>query len=102
MTALARAHGRLDLLGLTVDELARRFLKLALIGEVGHIGRMLADDAQLAGHLALIAAERRVLLVSLEGLEVLRVQHYSIRTERCYCDWIRRYVLSKSSILPMR
>ena len=24
--------------------------------------------------------------------EVLRVRHYSIRTERCYCDWIRRYV----------
>src|SRR5215471_15867417 len=24
--------------------------------------------------------------------EVLRVKHYSIRTERCYCDWIRRYV----------
>ena len=24
--------------------------------------------------------------------EVLRVKHYSIRTERCYCDWIRRYI----------
>ncbi len=24
--------------------------------------------------------------------EVLRLRHYSIRTERCYCDWIRRYV----------
>ena len=24
--------------------------------------------------------------------EVLRLKHYSIRTERCYCDWIRRYV----------
>lgn len=24
--------------------------------------------------------------------EVLRVKHYSIRTERCYCDWIGRYV----------
>ena len=24
--------------------------------------------------------------------EVLRLKHYSIRTERCYCGWIRRYV----------
>jgi Phage integrase, N-terminal SAM-like domain len=24
--------------------------------------------------------------------EVLRLKHYAIRTERCYCDWIRRYV----------
>ena len=24
--------------------------------------------------------------------EVLRLRHYSIRTERCYCDWIRRYI----------
>ena len=24
--------------------------------------------------------------------EVMRLKHYSIRTERSYCDWIRRYV----------
>ena len=24
--------------------------------------------------------------------EVMRLKHYSIRTERCYTDWIRRYV----------
>jgi hypothetical protein len=24
--------------------------------------------------------------------EVMRLKHYSIRTERCYCDWIRRFV----------
>jgi hypothetical protein len=24
--------------------------------------------------------------------EVLRLKHYAIRTERSYCDWIRRYV----------
>lgn len=23
---------------------------------------------------------------------VLRLNHYAIRTERAYCDWIRRYV----------
>ena len=36
--------------------------------------------------------------------EVLRVRHYSIRTERCYCDWIRRYVhvfrFSGTKLLP--
>jgi len=24
--------------------------------------------------------------------EVLRIRHYAIRTEQCYCDWIRRYI----------
>ena len=24
--------------------------------------------------------------------EVLRLKHYSLRTERTYCDWVRRYV----------
>lgn len=24
--------------------------------------------------------------------EVMRLKHYSIRTERAYCDWVRRYV----------
>src|SRR5580765_2290611 len=24
--------------------------------------------------------------------EVMRLRHYSIRTEQSYCDWIRRYV----------
>ena len=24
--------------------------------------------------------------------EVMRVKHYSLRTERSYCDWIRRYI----------
>jgi hypothetical protein len=24
--------------------------------------------------------------------EVMRLRHYSIRTEQCYSDWIRRYI----------
>ena len=24
--------------------------------------------------------------------EVMRLKHYSLRTERCYSDWIRRYI----------
>jgi integron integrase len=27
-----------------------------------------------------------------QAREVMRLKHYSIRTERCYCDWIRRYI----------
>ena len=23
---------------------------------------------------------------------VLRLQHYALRTEKAYCDWVRRYV----------
>jgi hypothetical protein len=24
--------------------------------------------------------------------EVMRLRHYAIRTEECYCDWIRRFI----------
>ena len=27
--------------------------------------------------------------------DTIRTKHYSIRTERAYVDWIRRYILSK-------
>ena len=37
--------------------------------------------------------------------EVMRLKHYSIRTERTYCDWVRRYVQfhqmkSREALLP--
>ena len=37
--------------------------------------------------------------------EVMRLKHYSIRTERTYCDWVRRYVhfhqmRSREELLP--
>jgi len=37
--------------------------------------------------------------------EVMRLKHYSIRTERSYCDWVRRYVRfhqmkSREAMLP--
>ncbi len=37
--------------------------------------------------------------------EVMRLKHYSIRTERSYCDWVRRYVKfhgmrSREELLP--
>jgi integrase len=27
-----------------------------------------------------------------QNREVLRLKHYAIRTERCYCDWIKRHI----------
>jgi len=37
--------------------------------------------------------------------EMMRLKHYSIRTERTYCDWVRRYVRfhqmkSREAMLP--
>ena len=37
--------------------------------------------------------------------EVMRLKHYSIRTERTYCDWVRRHVQfhemkSREAMLP--
>ena len=37
--------------------------------------------------------------------EVMRLKHYSIRTERTYCDWVRRFVQfhkmqSREELLP--
>ena len=37
--------------------------------------------------------------------EVLRLKHYALRTECCYCDWIRRYIRfhgmrSREELLP--
>ena len=28
-----------------------------------------------------------------ETRDVLRLKHYSIRTEKAYCDWIKRYII---------
>ena len=39
---------------------------------------------------SVIPNPRRKLLDPLR--EVMRLKHYSIRTETAYCDWIRRYV----------
>ncbi len=35
----------------------------------------------------------RVRHYSIHTEEKLRVRHYSIHTERCYCDWIKKYIL---------
>ena len=37
--------------------------------------------------------------------EVMRFKHYSIRTEQCYCEWVRRFMVfhrlrSREEMLP--
>jgi hypothetical protein len=35
--------------------------------------------------------------------EVMRLKHYSIRTERSYIDWVRRYVIDQAADMsPVR
>ena len=41
--------------------------------------------------LALIIPNPKLKLLD-QVREVMRLRHYSIRTEQCYCDWIRRYI----------
>ena len=33
--------------------------------------------------------------------EVIRFKHYSIRTEQCYVDWIKRYIFFHNKQHPM-
>ena len=47
-------------------------------------------NAPGAGFQALIPNPKLTLLDQVR--EVMRLPHYSIRTERCYGDWVRRYV----------
>jgi integron integrase len=44
-----------------------------------------------AGRVELINPNPKLKLLD-QMREVLRLKHYSIRTERCYCDWVRRYI----------
>src|SRR6266571_3441193 len=41
--------------------------------------------------LALIIPNPKLKLLD-QVREVMRLRHYSIRTEQCYCDWIRRFI----------
>jgi integron integrase len=44
-----------------------------------------------AGRAELIVPNPKLKLLD-QMREVMRLKHYSIRTERCYCDWARRYI----------
>jgi hypothetical protein len=34
--------------------------------------------------------------------DLMRLRHYSIRTERCYCDWITRFIRFHGNICRNR
>src|SRR5579872_205708 len=60
--SLPRAHSRFDLVGFEFEHALRGGLHLPLEGDVGHVGGVLIDGADLAGHFALVAREDRVVL----------------------------------------
>src|SRR6266853_6446047 len=51
----------------------------------------LGSPGQQPRALALIIPNPKLKLLD-QVTEIMRLRHYSIRTERCYCDWIRRFV----------
>ena len=34
-----------------------------------------------------------------EVKDIMRLKHYSIHTERSYCDWIKRYILFHKNVI---
>ena len=60
--------------------------------------------APMAGRRDLITPNPKLKLLD-QVREVMRLKHYSIRTETAYCDWIRRYLKfhgmsSREELLP--
>ncbi len=75
--------------GIDRDELARVFsrgegMQMRAGGQVGRI-------VQAGIVLEAIIPNPKLKLMD-QVREVMRLKHYSIRTEQCYCDWIRRYI----------
>jgi hypothetical protein len=58
--------------------------------ESGQVERALRSQQGRVGFDKLVPNPKLKLLDQVR--EVLRLRHYSIRTEQSYCDWIRRYV----------
>ncbi len=58
--------------------------------ESSQIEKALQSQAGRVGFEAVVPNPKLKLLDQVR--EVLRLRHYSIRTEQSYCDWIRRYV----------
>jgi hypothetical protein len=68
---LTRPHRGFYLLGLAIQQLLRGLLQLALVREIGDIGRVLIDRTELAGDVALVAAQGGVVLDLPQRFEVL-------------------------------
>jgi hypothetical protein len=60
----------------------------------GEGGALMAISLPLPpiGRKALITPNSKLKLLD-QVREVMRLKHYSIRTEQSYCDWIRRYIM---------
>jgi hypothetical protein len=54
-------------------------------------GRGGPPGGQVVGGRELITPNPKLKLLD-QVREVMRLKHYAIRTERSYCDWIRRYI----------
>ena len=74
------------------NESARRDTILVVDDTPETLG-LLTDTLDHAGFTVLIAMDGHSALELLDQVrEVMRLKHYSIRTEQCYCNWIRRYI----------
>lgn len=72
-------------------------------GENGQLEKALRLQSGRVGHDLVVPNPKLKLLDQVR--EVLRLRHYSIRTEQTYCDWIRRYIRfhrmkSREELLP--
>jgi Phage integrase, N-terminal SAM-like domain len=68
----------------------RRLCKRITGVKLGELAALAAGSEPGVGRAAVIPNPKRRLLDQVR--EVMRLDHYSIRTERCCCDWIRRYI----------
>ncbi len=59
-------------------------------GQVGRVGPAEQEVLAKPGFEAVVPNPKLKLMDQMR--EVLRLKHYSIRTETCYCDWVRRYI----------
>jgi hypothetical protein len=59
-------------------------------GENGQLEEALGWQSGRVGHDLVVPNPKLKILDQVR--EVLRLRHYSIRTEQTYCDWIRRYI----------
>ena len=72
-------------------------------GENGQLEKALGLQSGRVGHDLVVPNPKLKILDQVR--EVLRLRHYSIRTEQTYCDWIRRYIRfhrmkSREELLP--
>jgi hypothetical protein len=88
--AVAGTHRGFNLFGLALKHLLGSLLQLALVGEIGHVGRVLPDEARLAGHFALIAAEGGLMLRLAQVLEVLSSSLESVVAAAVGIVWLHR------------